>query len=54
MQKIVYTIIGGLASASAVFVNAPEVGEKRSEFFYWSLNEGKTMADVRAQSKAYG
>ena len=48
MQKIVYAIIGGLISASAVFVNAQDMGEMRSEFFYCSLNEGKTMADVKA------
>ena len=54
MQKIFYAIFGGLISASAVFANAQDMGEMRSEFFYCSLNEGKTMADVKAQSKAYG
>ena len=28
--------------------------EMRSEFFYCTLNDGKTMEDVREQSKQYG
>lgn len=42
-----------LAALCSVTVQAQEY-ENRSEFFFCNLNEGKTMADVVAQSEAYG
>jgi len=50
MRVIVIALIGSLAS---LFASAQEY-EIRSEFAYCKLNEGKTMADVIAQSEAYG
>ena len=43
-------VIAALLSTS---LNAQEY-EARSEFFFCSLNDGKTMADVVAQSETYG
>ena len=48
------SLVSGLISIAAMTAIAQDMGEMRSEFFYCSLNEGKTMADVKAQSKAYG
>ena len=50
MRVIVIALIGCLAS---LFASAQEY-EIRSEFAYCKLNEGKTMADVVAQSETYG
>ena len=51
---ILSSLIGGVISIASTIAVAQDMGEMRSEFFYCALNEGKTMADVRAQSKAYG
>ena len=51
---ILSSVVGSFISIAAASVSAQDMGEMRSEFFYCSLNEGKTMADVRAQSKQYG
>ena len=51
---ILSSLIGGVISIASTIAVAQDMGEMRSEFFYCSLNEGKTMADVKAQSKAYG
>ena len=42
-----------LTALLSITVQAQEY-EARSEFFFCSLNDGKTMDDVVAQSKAYG
>ena len=55
MKNIIFlSLVGGFISVAAAGVSAQDMGEMRSEFFYCSLNEGKTMADVKAQSKHYG
>jgi hypothetical protein len=51
---ILSSLIGGVISIASTIAVAQDMVEMRSEFFYCSLNEGKTMADVKAQSKAYG
>jgi hypothetical protein len=50
MRHIVLMLVAAFCSAT---VQAQEY-EMRSEFFFCNLNEGKTMADVVAQSEAYG
>jgi hypothetical protein len=52
--SVLSSLVSGLISIAAMTAIAQDMGEMRSEFFYCSLNEGKTMADVKAQSKAYG
>ena len=42
-----------IAALLPTSLNAQEY-EARSEFFFCSLNDGKTMADVVAQSETYG
>lgn len=49
-MKQIFFLIAALLSMT---VQAQEY-EARSEFFFCSLNEGKTMEDVVAQSEAYG
>ena len=51
MKKFLVGLL--LASASSISV-AQEMTEMRSEFFYCTVNDGKTMEDVREQSKRYG
>lgn len=51
---ILSSLVGGVISIASATAVAQDMGDMRSEFFYCSLNEGKTMADVKAQSKAYG
>ena len=51
---ILSSLVGGVISITSATAVAQDMVEMRSEFFYCSLNEGKTMADVTAQSKAYG
>ena len=50
-MRLILTFLLALSSAFAV---AQEMTEMRSEFFYCTLNDGKTMEDVRQQSKRYG
>ena len=50
MRHLVLMLVAAFCS---VTVQAQEY-EMRSEFFFCNLNEGKTMADVVAQSEAYG
>jgi len=50
MRLIVAFFLALASSLSA----AQEMDEMRSEFFYCTLNEGKTMEDVKAQSRQYG
>ena len=47
-------ILAFLLALSSAFAVAQEMTEMRSEFFYCTLNGGKTMEDVRQQSKRYG
>ena len=50
-MKLIVAFFLALASS---FAAAQEMDEMRSEFFYRTLNDGKTMEDVKEQSKRYG
>ena len=50
-MRLIVAFFMALASSLTV---AQEMTEMRSEFFYCTLNDGKTMDDVREQSKQYG
>ena len=47
-------LVGLLLASASSFTAAQEMTEMRSEFFYCTVNDGKTMEDVREQSKRYG
>jgi hypothetical protein len=47
-------LVGLLLALASSFTAAQEMTEMRSEFFYCTVNDGKTMEDVREQSKRYG
>ena len=47
-------IVAFFMALASSFTAAQEMTEMRSEFFYCTLNDGKTLEDVREQSRQYG